>query len=393
MDKFPRMQIDGLAHNAQLRICLVLKCWLLMTWAIPCRGDELLLTRDGLQSTLVGEIVVEAQDGGLMFRANDGRVWVLAKDEYDQVNRDGKPFRGLDQSEAASQILSELPAGFEVHTTKNYVIVYNTSQAYAKWVGALYERLYNGFQNFWKTKGIPLTDPDVPLCVILFDSKENYIRYTRNDLGQDPGTMVAYYSLVTNRVAMFDLTGGQAGSVRDLRNSDQINAMLSQPGSEALVATVVHEATHQIMFNRGMQQRLADTPLWVNEGLAVFFETPDLDSRSGWRAIGKINRMRYLHFRAKYGQRPRDSLYTLIVDDKRFRDAGQALDAYAEAWAINFYLIKRHSKKYVAYLIELSNKPPLQVDTPEERIALFEKHFGAIDKFDKPFLEFISKLD
>ena len=45
------------------------------------------------------------------------------------------------------------------------------------------------------------------------------------------------------------------------------------------MATIVHEATHQIAFNCGMQQRYADIPLWLCEGMAVYFEAPDLASK------------------------------------------------------------------------------------------------------------------
>ncbi|HMP68363.1 MAG TPA: DUF1570 domain-containing protein [Pirellulaceae bacterium] len=355
-------------------------------------ADELVLTRDGVQKTVVGETVVEAQDGGIMFRGTNGRVWVLQKDEYDQLVATDQPFQPLDKQSIGKEIIAELPHGFEVLLTNNYVLVYNTSQTYAKWVGGLYERLYSGFENFWKTKGIQLKPPDVPLCVLLFDSKENYNRYAQQDLGQGPGTMVAYYNLVTNRVATYDLTGLQTTRLRDLRSSDQINALLAQPASEALVATMVHEAVHQIMFNRGMQQRFADTPLWVNEGMAVYFETPDLANRSGWRSMGKINYSRLARFRSNLARRPENSLNTLLADDTRFRDSAQALDAYAEAWALNFYLLKQHQKKFVEYLNELAGKKPLRTDTPQERIELFESYFGELDKLDKKFLDFVVKL-
>ena len=40
-------------------------------------------------------------------------------------------------------------------------------------------------------------------------------------------------------------------------------------------------------------------------------------------------------------------------------DAKQAVDAYAESWALTYYLIHKHPKEYVAYLKLLSRKQPL----------------------------------
>ena len=68
-------------------------------------------------------------------------------------------------------------------------------------------------------------------------------------------------------------TGAIVGAVRD-----SSGAFL--PG---VTVTVIHEATHQIAFNCGLHTRYADNPLWLTEGMALYFETPDLRSRSGWR--------------------------------------------------------------------------------------------------------------
>ena len=64
-----------------------------------------------------------------------------------------------------------------------------------------------------------------------------------------------------------------------------------------MVATIIHEATHQLAFNRGLQARFADVPLWVSEGIALYFETPDLRNSRGWQTVGAVNRVRLDRFR------------------------------------------------------------------------------------------------
>ena len=135
--------------------------------------------------------------------------------------------------------------------------------------------------------------------------------------------------------------------------------MLARPDAERMVATIVHEATHQLAFNCGLQNRYADIPVWLSEGMAIYFETPDLQSSTGWRTIGSVNRVRLQGFREYLPRRKSESLKTLLMDDDRMRDPRTALDAYAEAWALNYFLIRQRPKQYVEYLKILEQKPPL----------------------------------
>ena len=71
-----------------------------------------------------------------------------------------------------------------------------------------------------------------------------------------------------------------------------------------------------------------------------------------------------------------DSLATLIGDDTRLKSTETAQDAYAEAWALTYFLLKRHPQQYVEYLKRLSTKKPLLWDEPEARLAEFKQVFG-----------------
>ena len=159
-----------------------------------------------------------------------------------------------------------------------------------------------------------------------------------------------------------------------------------------MVATVIHEATHQIAFNCGLQARFADVPLWVSEGIAVYFETPDLGSAKGWRTIGEVNRPRLDRFREYLGQRPTKSLLSLIIDDKRFRDPRQALDAYAECWALTYFLIHQKRAEYTTYMKTMAAKRALFPDEPEKRVKEFQAAFGDLDRLDAEFLKFIQRI-
>lgn len=355
--------------------------------------DLLTIKQGDKQRELAGKVIVTAQDGGVMLMTGDGTLWPVKAEELVEQRTDDKPFVPLSREELAKKLLAELPAGFETHTTANYLICYNTSRAYAQWCGALYERLYKGFTNFWTQRGFKLHEPEVPLVVLIFADRESYAANSKEELGENAANVIGFYSLQTNRVTMYDLTGveslRQPGDKR--ASTAQINAMLMRPQAESMVATIIHEATHQIAFNCGLQQRYADIPLWVCEGMAIYFETPDLSSGKGWRTIGALNRPRLQQFRQYLRNRPAGSLPTLLADDSRFRDGRQALDAYAEAWALNYFLIRQRPKQYQQYMEMLAEKPALISDEAEDRIKEFKSCFG--DNLQSLEVEFLRHME
>jgi hypothetical protein len=366
--------------------------------SIALAVEHVTVRRDAVETQVSGKLLVTAQDGGLLLLTADGTLWNIEPPEIVDHKHDGQPFAPLTQAEAGKTLLGELPAGFELYTTAHYVICHDTSRAYAQWVGALYERLYSGFMNYWKNRGFKIHDPDLPLLVLVFATRDGYIKHVQPELGDSASAIIAFYSLRSNRVTMHDLTG--MDSLRrsgDRRGSvAEINAMLARPEAENMVATVVHEATHQLAFNCGLQTRFADIPLWVLEGLAVYFETPDLGSSKGWKTIGAVNRPRLDRFRDYLAHRPAKSLLSLISDDKRFRDPRQALDAYAEAWALNYYLVHQKPKQFNAYMELMTAKRALVVppdgQKAEQRIKEFQAAFDDLDRLDAEFVKYIQRI-
>lgn len=354
--------------------------------------EEIRVVRDGVQVTLVGEVVVEAQDGGVMLRAVDGRIWMLQPDEIQSRKSNGQPFKGLSTDELGKQVLATLPraaGNFRMIRSNDLVVVYNTSPAYANWVKGLYLRLTVAFRNFWKNKGLKLDEPDVPLCVIVFKSKQEFDAYSKATLGAVQGNALAYYNMQSNQVVMYDLTGlGQFGGTR-ITSSSQLNRILKQPAAAPMVATIVHEAVHQIAYNTGLQNRFGPYPFWLNEGLAMFFEVPDLKSKRGWHGIGKINPVRLEQIKQMVRGDTVEFFDGILEKDDAFRKGDRILEAYAEAWALNFYLIHRKPKEYLAYVKELTEMTPLTEIESDNRIALFEKHFGPIDSIKTECFKFI----
>jgi len=357
--------------------------------------EHVLFNLDGRAQRLSGKVVVEDSLGSLLLETDDGALWPIEARTIRSRTSDDKPLAPLDKDQLAERLLREMGPGFQIHNSKHYVVCFNTTRTYAKWSSSLLERLQRAFIAYWKKRDCDVTEPQSPLAVIVFGDKASYVRHARGELGQAAGSAIGYYSIQSNRIVMYDLTGMQSLRRQHSRRGSlhDISVMLSQPEAEPLVATIVHEATHQISFNCGLQTRFADNPVWLSEGLALYFETPDLASNRSWGGIGNVNYSRWNLFRKNFRAGRVGSLKSLVVDDRRLRDPQTAVDAYAEAWAWNYYLIRWRPKAYVAYLKTLASKPRLINDTPQTRLADFRQHFGEnLQALEADFFRRMSRL-
>ena len=345
----------------------------------PAAGPEVatdrvaISLRDG--ATVTGQIVVEAQDGGLLLEHDDGRYEILQPARLAGRPPEPAPAGEPDTPQALGRrILAELPPGFDVHVTKHYVVCFDTSRDYAKWCASVFERLHDAFGTFWTRAGLEIRDPPRPLVVVIFADRQRYEAHAADTLGAAASRVVGYYDMMSNRVTTYDLTGSDALANGRPRGSGAAGlAILTSPAAAGLVSTLVHEATHQLAFNSGLHQRLAPVPLWVSEGIATAFETPDLKNSKGWRGVGEVNGPRLDQFLAN--QRP-GTINLIIADDELFRQPDTALDAYATAWALTHYLLHSRKDELAAYLRTLAAKRPLADDSAEARLEAFRAAFG-----------------
>ncbi|MCA9072183.1 MAG: DUF1570 domain-containing protein, partial [Planctomycetaceae bacterium] len=141
--------------------------------------------------------------------------------------------------------------------------------------------------------------------------------------------------------------------------------------------------------------RMGENPKWIVEGLATVFESPGIRESSSQRgkAIQRINRERYVWFQnyVKSRRKPK-SLEAFVSSDRQFQSA--ALDGYAEAWALSFYLIETRPAKYAAFLKTITSRDPMKAYPANERVADFQKAFGKdLDMLEADFLRFFARLE
>ncbi len=346
------------------------------------------------ERTIEGRLLVEAADGGILIEDRAGRLWNITPAQLTNREPMGIQFEPFSKDELAAHLLSELGDEFSVVTTEHYVIATSGSRAHAEWCGTLLERLQRAFVRYWRAAGMEVAAPSAPLSVIVHGTREAYAVSAQEDGGGELIDAHGYYSMKTNRVVLVDGTSGRlaSGSGGGAQTRAAIRRLLAADPAPA--STIVHEATHQLAFNSGMHTRYADNPVWFTEGLAMYFEVPDLRNGAGWRTIGRVNRPRLNKFRQMVRQgRPNDALTSLIADDERFRNPDTVEAAYAEAWALTHYLIKTHRRQYVTFLKKCSENTPFVWKTRKQRLDEFEQVFGTSPQtLTKELVRYTSRL-
>lgn len=146
---------------------------------------------------------------------------------------------------------------------------------------------------------LSLPPPREPIHVFVFAKKETYQAYLAQHFPKAPG-----------RRAVF-LKGRGPG-------------MVFAYASDELTTDLRHECTHALLH-----AALPDLPLWLDEGLAEYFETP----RSGPKKNSA--HLTVVQSQAQAGLPPRLEALEAIADLNRF-----GRDEYRDAWAWTHYLLE-----------------------------------------------------
>jgi hypothetical protein len=253
-----------------------------------------------------------------------------------------------------SLLLQELGRSFEVTATGRFLVAHPAGQR-SLWPSR-FEDLYRSFQHYFTARSMNLRAPEFPLVAIVMKNSADLHRYAREEgLSLSPNVL-GYYSHTTNRVVLYDQTSEGADWSE---NAD----------------TIIHEATHQAAFNTGVHSRFAQTPKWVAEGLATMFEAPGVwNCLRHTRQADRINRGRLASFRRYASRRRAGALAEIVASDRMFQSDTEG--AYAESWALTFYLAETQSAAWTRYLAKTAAYEPFQEATAQKRLADFRAAFG-----------------
>ena len=263
---------------------------------------------------------------------------------------------------------------FEVSSIRHYLVVHPRGER-DLWAGR-FEDLYKRFEHYFGVRGFDLKEPQFPLVAVVFRNQAEYMRYAAASGSPMHPNTLGHYDPLTNRVFLFDVTDNTK-SANWSENAD----------------TIIHEATHQMAFNTGVHRRFAAAPRWLVEGLATMFEAPGVwNARSDHTQADRVNRGRLAGFRDYAAKRRQPgALAALITSDDAFRSDPEG--AYAEAWALAFYLCETQPRLFAEYLKKTASRPMFSSYSPAERMADFQSVFGNETKiFESKFLRYMQDV-
>jgi hypothetical protein len=299
-----------------------------------------------------------------------------------------EPFRPIGADDLGNRLLNGPFTGYKLLKTDHYLILYQSSRAFADESGRLLDDLYGGLIEAFDRNGIPVHESEFPLVAVIFDTERDFRAHKQ----VDPDVQ-AYYEFCTNRIFFYE-------------TSDQPHA---EPKVAALLKpqTVAHEGAHQILSNIGVQPRPSNWPLWLVEGLAEYCATTAKTKRGvvAWGGLGTINALHMATIRELNdplsNQVNAPNTHSTRFASQRSTTRAESLmletsltpTDYARAWAMTHYLAFRRRDEFVKYLKAMGQIPPLQPKTPEEHLAEFRKFFvDDLPKLDKKVDDYIHKL-
>jgi len=357
-----------------VRLWLAIGC--VFVASVAARGADLhrSLIEVNLGNGWVEGIPLSWSDSQINLLSRDGRWLAFQPNEAKEFRKAGGTFQSYTAGEMRNRLAKELPPSFEISTTRHFVVAYPKSSK-DTWAQRL-EDLYGSFAHYFSVRGFSLTEPEFPLIAIVWPNKAAFHAAARGDGVTIRDNVLGYYSQKSNRVMLYEISGQNA-----------------KANWRETADTIIHEATHQTAFNVGIHSRYALAPQWVVEGLATMFEAPGVyDSRTFGNRTERINRGRQMEFKEfQANRRKPDSLSELISRDNRFREDPSA--AYAEGWALTFFLVETMPREYHAYLKKTAAHPLFRTVSDQERLADFMSVFGDNFKMlDARFLRFMNEL-
>lgn len=331
--------------------------------------------------------MAEIPNSALLLEERNGRLHQVSARQLQSREDTREPFVPFTSAELATDLLQQVPAGFEITETEHYVLCSNSASEYVEFLGKLLEVVFDQYFLFMAEQKIEVTEPAFRLPIVIFASSSEFQAFSAKQhpeisFADTPG----YYSVTDNQTLLLDLTGD-----RSIRSASTIRRRLAEKPLQ--VATVVHEAVHQLAFNSGLQVRMADNPLWISEGLAMYFETASSRSSLLWNRPGLVNpRHQPAFMKLVEANQVSGGMNTLIESDSAFLNAAEMPAAYAKAWALTHYLVRDEKSGMQKFLRNHMQRKPMVGLTAEERTQEFLTAFGKLpDEMEQDLVSYIKR--
>jgi Tfp pilus assembly protein PilF len=255
---------------------------------------------------------------------------------------------------AASYAHGSAPERWVEARSTHFVVLSDSSEKAARHVASQFERMHLVFHTLLPT---PSDDSGPPIVVVAVKDRK----------GMQALEPESY--LAKNQV---DLAGFF------LRTTDRNYILVRLDAQEEhAYSTVYHEYTHYML-------RKADNwlPLWLNEGLAQFYENTDIDDKAAWLGEANAKELQYLN---RNDLLPLKTLLKVDTASPYYHDEEKGSVFYAESWALTHFLIVSDRLQGTHRLHDYSER----LAKGEDSVSAAQRAFGDLDKLQAGLNEYL----
>jgi len=322
----------------------------------PTAGRPPLLQIRTQSAEQIDGLPIHWSDRDAVLLESTGRMHLLSQSDIASHKLLERTFQPQSTVEACRLLQQELGTSFEVLIQGPYVVAAPQKRA-ARW-RERFQSLLAGYIRYFVVRGWPLRQPDFPLVVIVLPDRNAFQRFLAHESTRPSSNVVGSYFPRSNRCVLYELDGA-----------------IGVDWSET-EATIVHEAVHQIAFNTGVHERLAENPLWLVEGFATMFEQPAVyDTRVNHSNVESrmlATKVQQIQPILREPGALESRLRIMIESDSIFQQ--EPLTAYTVGWALTFYLSERMPNEFAEYL-KLQRKRDFGSYSAASRSRDFRKTF------------------
>jgi Tfp pilus assembly protein PilF len=257
---------------------------------------------------------------------------------------------------AALHASASTPTWVEIQSP-HFTLITNANEKQGIHVLDQFERMRWVFQTLFPGTNV---DPAAPIIVIAAKNKKDFEALEPQ----------AY--LAKGQISL-------AGLFLNTQDKNYILLRLDYEGEQHPFSTVYHEYTH-LQLNKASDW----LPLWLNEGLAEFFQNTDIHDKDVQLGEPSFDDLLYLRQNRIL---PLPTLFRVDVNSPYYHEEQKGSVFYAESWALTHFLEvtdhQDHTHRLVDYVERMSRH--------EDPVVAAEKSFGDLNQLQKALEAYLAQ--
>jgi len=262
-----------------------------------------------------------------------------------------------------SLLLASLPAlGRELNEnwvavhSPNFLVLTDSSEKQARHVAGQFERMRALFHKLFPNM---TSDSGAPIVVIALRDRKEF------------RTLEPPEYLAKNQLDL-------AGYFMPTQDKNYVLLRLDTEGEEHPFAVVYHEYTHF------MVRKEAWLPLWLNEGMAEYYQNTDIDNKEVVLGQPSLYDLLYLQ---QHTMMPLTTLLTVDHSSPYYHNEEKGSVFYAQSWAVTHYLMVSDKQNNTHRLLDYAN----YLNQHEDPVTAATHAFGDLKKMEQAMNKYVNQ--